>query len=100
VNLYAPYVDFGTFILSIMLSLVLGCTATSFVNWYRKEVLLEMKIEGKEAISERGSYLGKIVGIDAKKGNIIIQNIFDKRYVVPISAVNSIDENVVIHSNE
>ncbi|MBU0532534.1 DUF373 family protein [Candidatus Micrarchaeota archaeon] len=100
VNIYEPYVDFGTFILSIALSIVLGYFITSVITWYRKEILLEMKIEGKEAISERGTYLGKIVGIDAKKGKIIIQTLFDKKYSMPISAVSSVDDNVILKSND
>lgn len=100
VNISEPYVDFGMFLFSIALSLVLGYFATSFVNWYRKEILLEMKIEGKEAISEHGTYLGRIVGIDARKGRIVIQTVFEKRYTVPVSAVSSVDENVVIKTSE
>ncbi|MBU0527047.1 MAG: DUF373 family protein [Candidatus Micrarchaeota archaeon] len=98
VNISEPYVDFGGFLFSIGISLVAGYFVTTFVNWYRKELLVNMKIEGKEAISEHGSYLGKIVGIDAKRGKIIIQTVFDKRYVMPLSAVNSIDENVILRS--
>ncbi|MCI0503774.1 DUF373 family protein [Candidatus Micrarchaeota archaeon] len=100
VNMNEPYVDFGTFLVTIALSLVLGYAATSLINWYRKEVLLEMKIDGKEAISERGTYLGKIVGIDARHGKIIIQTIFDKRYAIPMSAVSSVEDNVVLKSND
>ncbi|NYZ74493.1 DUF373 family protein [Candidatus Micrarchaeota archaeon] len=100
VNISEPYVDFGTFLFSIALSLVLGYLATSFVNWYRKEILLEMKVEGKEAISEHGTYLGKIVGLDARKGRIVIQTVFEKRYTLPVSAVSSVDENVVLKTTE
>jgi hypothetical protein len=100
VNLNEPYVDFGTFILTIGVSVVLGYIATSFVNWYRKEVLMEMKIEGKEAISEHGTYVGKVVGIDAKRGKLIIQTIFDKRYAISMSAVSAVDDNVVLKSGE
>jgi len=99
-NLNEPYVDFGTFLLSIAVAMVLGYFATSFVNWYRKQVLMELKIEGKEAISEHGTYLGKIVGIDANRGKLIIQTIFDKRYAIPITAVSSVDDNVVLKSGE
>ena len=98
VNISPPYVDFGTFLFCIALTMVLGYVAMSFVNWYRKEVLMEMKIEGKEAISEHGTYIGKIVGIDANKGKLIVQTIFDKRFTIPISAVSSVDENVVLRS--
>lgn len=100
VNLYEPYVDFGTFLLSLGLSIVLGYFITSTINWYRKEILLDMKIEGKEAISERGTYLGKIVGIDTKKGRVVIQTLFDKKYTVPISAVASVDNNVILKTGD
>jgi len=100
VNLYEPYVDFGIFLTSIAASLVFGYFVTSIVSWYRKEILVEMKIEGKEAISENGTYLGKIVGVDAKKGKLIIQTIFDKRYGMPISAVTSVDENVILKASD
>lgn len=100
VNLYEPYVDFGTFLGSIALSILLGYFITSTINWYRKEILLDMKIEGKEAISERGTYLGKIVGIDAKKGRVVIQTLFEKKYTVPISAVTSVDDSVIVKSGD
>lgn len=100
VNLYEPYVDFGMFLTGIAASLVFGYFVTSLVSWYRKEILVEMKIEGKEAISENGTYLGKIVGVDAKKGKLIIQTIFDKRYGMPISAVTSVDENVILKASD
>ena len=90
----------GTFLFCIGISMVLGYVAMTFVNWYRKEVIIEMKIEGKEAISENGTYIGKVVGIDANKGKLIVQTMFDKRYTIPISAVNSIDENVVLKSEQ
>ncbi len=98
VNIKEPYVDFGSFLLVIGISLILGYFSTNFVNWYRKELIMEMKIEGKEAISEHGSYIGKIVGIDAKRGKIIVQTVFDKRYIMPISSVSSIDESVVLRT--
>ena len=99
-NLNEPYVDFGTFLATIALSLVLGYISTYVVNWYRKEVLMDMKIEGKEAISENGTYLGKVVGIDGRRGKLIVQTIFDKRYALPMSAVVSVDDNVVLKSGE
>lgn len=100
VNLYEPYVDFSMFLIGIAASLVVGYLITSVVNWYRKDILMGMKIEGKEALSENGTYLGKIVGIDARKGKLIIQTIFDKRFAMPISAVTSVDENVILRASD
>lgn len=98
VNLYEPYVDFGRFLFSIAASLVAGYFVTSFVNWYRKEILADMKIEGKEVINEQGTYLGKIVGMDAKRERMILQNVFDKRYTMPLSSIVSVEDNVVLRA--
>ncbi|MBI5046611.1 DUF373 family protein [Candidatus Micrarchaeota archaeon] len=98
INMSPPYVSFGTFLATIAIAIVLGHTATNLINWYRKEIVIAMKIEGKEALSEQGAYLGKIVGVDAKKGKIVIQNIFDKKYAVPISSVRKVENNVILQA--
>ncbi|MBI5227774.1 DUF373 family protein [Candidatus Micrarchaeota archaeon] len=100
VNMSAPYVDFPTFLIAIALSIVAAHAATSGINYYRKRIILEMKIEGKEAISEHGTYIGRVVGVDVKKGNLIIQNLFDKRYAIAISSIHSVGDNVVMKSDE
>jgi uncharacterized membrane protein len=99
-NMNEPYVDFGTFLLTIAASVVFGYIATWSVNWYRKEILLEMKIEGKEAISEHGAYLGRIVGVDARKGRLVVQTIFEKKFTVPITAVSSVEDSVIVKSGD
>ncbi|MDD5340156.1 MAG: DUF373 family protein [Candidatus ainarchaeum sp.] len=99
-NLNEPYVDFGMFLLTVAACVALGYIATWAINWYRKEILVDMKIEGKEAISERGTYLGRIVGVDARKGRLIIQTVFEKKYSMPVTAVVSVEDNVVVKSTD
>jgi len=99
-NTSQPYVDFGMFLVTIAIALVLGYFASWTIDWYRRQVLVEMKIEGKEVISENGTYLGKVVGVDARKGKLIIQTIFDKKFMMPISSVNSVEESVVLKATE
>jgi putative membrane protein len=98
VNMSEPYVDFGMFLLTVAAAVALGYVATWAVNWYRKEILVEMKVEGKEAISEHGTYLGRIVGVDQRKGKLIIQTIFEKKYTLPVTAVVSVEDNVIVKS--
>jgi hypothetical protein len=38
--------------------------------------------------------------LDAKRGKIVLQSIFDKRYTLPISAVISVDDSVVLKSSD
>jgi putative membrane protein len=100
VNMNPPYVDFPTFLLTVAVCMVLGYLATWTINWYRKELLIDMKIEGKEAISQNGVYLGRIVGVDAKKGRLVIQTLFEKKFTLPVTAVVSVEDNVVVKSTE
>jgi uncharacterized membrane protein len=100
VNMNPPYVDFPTFLLTVAVCMALGYFAVWIINRYRKEILIDMKIDGKEAISENGVYLGKIVGVDAKKGRLVIQTVFEKKFTLPVTAVVSVEDNVVVKSSE
>jgi hypothetical protein len=39
-----------------------------------------------------------VVGVDVKKGKLIIQTIFEKKYFLPLSAIVAIDEKVVLRA--
>lgn len=100
VNLFPPYVDFSTFLLALIAAIFIGYFATVVVNSYRQELLTNMKLEGKEAVTDHGVYLGKIAGFDVREGKIIIQTILDKKYSLPISKIVSIDEKIVFSAGE
>jgi len=100
VNLNTPYVDFGTFLLTLIVCLFLGYVSNWAINIYRLDILKDMKLEGKEAVSDHGVYLGKVVGVDVKKGKLIIQTIFEKKYFLPLSAIVAIDEKVVLRAGD
>jgi putative membrane protein len=100
VNVSPPYVDFGLFLFVLTLSLVLGYGGMQTITWYKIEVLKELKLEGREVISQNGSYIGRILGFDAKKNKFFLQNIFDKKIPLPISSILTIDEKVIIKSSD
>jgi putative membrane protein len=99
-NLNPPYVSFGDFLTTLIAALVLGYVSTRVISAIKRDILLKMKIDGKEAVSEHGTYLGKIVGVDSKKGNLIIQTLFDKKYAMSFSSVSAIGENVVLKTGD
>lgn len=99
VNMTEPYIDFGAFLGSIFISMIMGYLVSSLINWYRKEIITEMKIEGKEVISENGTFLGKISSIDIRKGKMMIQTIFDKKYFLPLSSISSVEDNVIVKTD-
>ncbi|NYZ77046.1 DUF373 family protein [Candidatus Micrarchaeota archaeon] len=100
VNMSPPYVDFGTFILTLVVCLLLGYLSNWAINLYRRDLIVGMKIEGKEAVSDHGVYLGKIVGVDTKKGKLIIQTMLEKKYFLPLSSIVAIDEKIVLRAGE
>jgi putative membrane protein len=99
-NLFEPYVNFSDFLLTLVLSICLAYVSTKIINGIRMDMLIRMKLEGKEAISENGTYLGKIVGVDGRKGKLVIQTMFEKKYSLPASAVTSIEDNVILRTGD
>ncbi|MFH2100908.1 MAG: DUF373 family protein [Candidatus Micrarchaeota archaeon] len=99
-NLFEPFVYFPDFLLTLILAIAMAYVSTKIINGIRTDMLVRMKLEGKEAISEHGTYLGKIVGVDGRKGKLVIQTMFEKKYTMPVSAVTSVEENVILRTGE
>jgi len=99
-NQSPPYVSFGGFLLTLLVCVLLGYASTRLLSIIKRDILVNMKLEGKEAVNERGAYLGKIVGVDGKRGNLIIQTIFEKKYPMSFNSVSAIGENVVLKTGE
>jgi putative membrane protein len=95
-NFNPPYVSFSDFLFTLVAALVLGYVGTRVISSIKRDMLLNMRLDGKEAVTEHGTYLGKIVGVDGNKGNLIIQTLFDKKYAMSFNSVSAIDENVVL----
>lgn len=100
VNLSPPYVDFGLFITVLLASLTFGYGATQAITWYKVEILKSLKLEGREVISQNGSYIGRVLGFDAKKNKFFLQNLFDKKIPLPISSILTIEDKVIIKSSD
>lgn len=99
-NINEPYVYFSDFLITLLIAISLGYASTKIINSIRTDMLVRMRLEGKEAISENGTYLGKVVGVDGAKGKLIIQTMFDKKYTLPVSAVTSIEDNIILRTGE
>jgi putative membrane protein len=96
VNYTPPYVSFPDFLLTLLVSIVAGYVAIRIIKDIRKELLLKMKLEGKEVMNEHGTYIGKVIGVDGNNSALIVQTPFEKRYSLSLSSVNSVGENVII----
>lgn len=95
-NIEPPYVSFGDFLLAIITAIILAYVSTVVVSWVRTDIIRKMKLEGREAIGQDGSLIGKIVGIDIKNEKLIIQTILEKKFNIPFSAISTIEEKVIL----
>ncbi|MFH1221690.1 MAG: DUF373 family protein [Candidatus Micrarchaeota archaeon] len=95
-NITPPYVSFGDFLLAIIAAIIMGYIGTLAVGWIRSDMIMKMKLEGKEAIGQDGSLIGKIAGIDVKNEKLIIQTILEKKFTYPFTTIVSIDDKVVL----
>ena len=97
-NIEPPYVGFGEFLFVMIYVVVLGYLATTAIQIIRKESIMSMKLDGKEVISDSGSFLGKILGVERKKEEIVIQSYLGRKFSLPFRHITSIGENVLVRT--
>jgi len=98
-NIDPPYVSFGDFLLVLVLAIVMGYVSTKVIKEVRLDMLLNMKLDGKEVITERGTYMGKVVGLNAGDGTLVVQSAFDKKFSLPFNSVAAVSETVIIRGD-
>jgi putative membrane protein len=97
-NIEPPYVGFGDFLFVMIYTTVLGYLATTVLEIIRKESLLGMKLDGKEVITDTGSFLGKVLGVDGKNETVVIQSHLGRKFTLPFRNITSIGENVLVRA--
>lgn len=89
-------VSFGQFLFVLLGALAAGYLSNKAIKYIRIDMLANMKLEGKEVINEYGNYIGKTVGVNGADNTLIIQTMFEKRFVLPFNAISSIGENIIV----
>lgn len=97
-NMEPPYVSFGDFLLTVLVSVAIGYISYVVIKMLQTDMLLGLKLEGKEIINEHGTYIGKVLGLDPSGHTLIVQTAFDKKVEVSFNSVLSASDRVVIAS--
>jgi len=95
-NIEPPYVSFGDFLLALVLAILMGYIGTKVIKEIRIDMLLKMKLDGKEIIDERGTYLGKVIGVNPSEGNLIVLSAFEKKFSLPFTAVSTVTDTIIV----
>lgn len=97
-NIEPPYVGFTEFLFVMVYTMVLGYLGTTVLEIIRKESVLGMKLAGKEVITDSGSFLGKVLGVDGKNEIIFVQSQLGRKFSLPFRHITSIGENVLVRT--
>ena len=87
---------FSDFVIVALLSVVFTILAVRIMDWLRMRVALGMKLENKEVLTELGAYIGKTIGVDRKRGVLIVQTAFGQKLDLAFERITGIGDKVVV----
>jgi len=87
---------FSEFVVTTVVSIVIAAVAIEATRNLKTTTALAMKLEGKEAITEAGAYIGKIIGIDRKNGLAIAQTPIGSRIPLKLETIASVGERIIV----
>jgi len=89
-------VYFSEFVETLIASVIIAFISLKVMEWIKMNILTSMKLENKEVLTELGAYIGKIVGVDKKKGLILVQTPFGHRLDFDFDRISDVGERVMI----
>lgn len=98
-NLDEPYVSFGDFLSAILIGLAIGYASIMIIGMIRKNSILSMKLEGKDVVNENGNFMGKVLGVDAKKEQLVLQNPLGRKFSLSFRHIYSIEDSIFVKSS-
>lgn len=87
---------FSDFVRAIVISMFFAYIAVEAMKALRTRFASEMKLENKETLTEVGSFIGRIVGVDRKKGYFLVQTPLGQKLTFSFERISSIGEKVVV----
>ena len=87
---------FSDFVLAIIASVVLSAVSIAVMKEIRANIASSMKLENKEVLNQIGAYIGKIVGVDKRRGVLVVQTAFGQRISISLENISNIGDKVFI----
>jgi len=87
---------FSEFVFTMVFAVALVAISVHVLDWVRMRVAEKMKLENKEVLTELGAYIGKTVGVDRRKGALIVQTSFGQKLDLGFEKIISISEKVIV----
>jgi putative membrane protein len=88
--------SFGDFFTTLMLTVFLMLLVIFLSREFRKDILIKMHLEGKEAYTEIGIRLGKIVGVNKLKDTFIVETDAGSKIDMSVDYITHLGDKVII----
>jgi len=88
-------IAFQNFLYTLLVGVAAMLVSTHFAKEYKKKMVSEMKLDGREVYSETGGFLGKIVGTN-KKNQLIVQTGRGQKLDFDLDNISRLGEKIII----
>jgi len=89
-------ISFANFFYLLLLGVLAMYLVIYLSNEFRKAIVSRMKLEGKEAYTEIGGLIGKVVGLNKKKDAFIIQTTAGQKIDLDFNHIANVGEKIII----
>ncbi|MFA5246923.1 MAG: DUF373 family protein [Candidatus Micrarchaeia archaeon] len=100
IGMAAEWIIGNIYFSDFLYSLIIGATAMYVVSHFAKKlkgsIIAKMNLEGKEVYTEIGSMIGKIAGINRRKGTFIVQTGSGQKLDFEFDYISRIGDNIII----
>lgn len=89
-------IGFADFFSTLLLVIVLMLLLLYLAREFKISLVSKMKLEGKTVFTEIGATVGKVLGINRKKGTVIVATSSEQKFDIPLDYLSSLEDKVVV----
>ncbi len=89
-------IGFGNFFTTLALVIVLMLLLLYLAREFKISLVSKMHLEGKTVYTEIGGIVGKVLGVNRKKGTVIVSTTVDQHFDIPLDYLASLEDKVVV----
>ncbi len=87
---------FSEFLLFTIAAIAIGVAVSMITGGLRKRVVKSKRLKGKLVVNEFGTLIGKVAGVDTKKGGLVVDTSFGNPVRYSVDRIVDISDKIVI----
>ncbi|NUN11449.1 DUF373 family protein [Candidatus Micrarchaeota archaeon] len=87
---------FGEFFYSLILGIIAMTAVTYLAREFKRAIISRMNLEGKDAYTDIGGFIGKVVGINKRRETLILQTSSNQKIDLEFGNVAEVGDKIII----